>query len=172
LFSSIRRAVIVFPESELRSLYPTIILFLNNMRFISSIAAVAAVALVQAGPVLDERGIYEQPGVISVGAYISETTSTMDLPMAMSGGSQPMTPEAIVANVAPTTALSAAVPCRTQYVVVGGTAGLTYTPEFIFAEIGEVVIFHFGTKNHTFTQSTFAEPCVSMSSGTHIPSLC
>ena len=68
----------------------------------------------------------------------------------------------------PTAVASAAVPCRTQYVVVGGQAGLVYTPEFIFAEIGEVIIFHFNTKNHTLTQSTFPQPCAAMPGGTHL----
>src|SRR5271154_1639236 len=113
------------------------------MQFFSTIAALAAfTALVQASPVLDERGTYEQPGVISVGDYYSEATSTMDMAMPMAGY-ESVTPEAVAANVVPTTASSAPAPGRTQYVVVGGTAGLVYTPEFIFAEIGEVVIFHF-----------------------------
>ncbi len=135
------------------------------MQFISTIAALAAcTALVRASPVLDERGTYEQPGVISVGDHYSETTSTMDMAMPM-GGYQSVTSEAVVANVLPTSASSAAAPCKTHDVAVGGSAGLVYTPEFIFAEIGEVVIFHFGTKNHTFTQSTFAQPCVAMPNG-------
>ena len=57
-------------------------------------------------------------------------------------------------------------PTNTQYVVVGGTAGLVYTPEFIYANIGDVVVFEFGTKNHTLTQSSFAEPCSILSGGT------
>jgi plastocyanin len=137
------------------------------MRFTSTFSALAAfTALAQAGPVLDERGTYEQPGVISVGDYYSDTTSTIDMAMPMAGGYQSsVTPQAVAANVVPTMASSAAAPSKTQYVVVGGTAGLVYTPEYIFAEIGEVVIFHFGTKNHTFTQSTFPQPCVAMSNG-------
>jgi hypothetical protein len=51
---------------------------------------------------------------------------------------------------------------------VGGQAGLVYTPEFIFAEIGEVIIFHFNTKNHTLTQSTFPQPCAAMPGGMHL----
>ena len=138
------------------------------MQFIATIAALAALtALVRASPVVDERGTYEQPGVISVGDYYSETTSTMDMAMP-TAGYQSVTPEVVAANVVPTSASSAAAPCRTQYVVVGGSAGLVYTPEFIFADIGEVIIFHFSTKNHTFTQSTFAQPCLAMPNGTRI----
>ena len=136
------------------------------MRIFSSIAAMAAVALVRAGAVLEERGTFEQPGVISVGNYY-DTPSTAE-PMETYGS---QTPAPLVANVAPTVASSAASPSKTQYVTVGGTGGLVYTPEYIFAEVGEVVIFHFGTKNHTFTQSTFPEPCAAMPNGIrfHLP---
>ncbi|KDQ63605.1 hypothetical protein JAAARDRAFT_29626 [Jaapia argillacea MUCL 33604] len=45
-------------------------------------------------------------------------------------------------------------------VTVGGSAGnLTYTPEAIFASVGDQVVFHFQQKNHTATQSSFANPC-------------
>jgi len=40
-----------------------------------------------------------------------------------------------------------------------GAAGLTYSPEAIFAQPGDQVVFHFHAKNHTVTQSSFAEPC-------------
>ncbi|KAG1748923.1 uncharacterized protein EDB91DRAFT_1111425 [Suillus paluster] len=43
-------------------------------------------------------------------------------------------------------------------VVVGGTS-LTYTPSNITAQAGDTVTFQFMQKNHTATQSTFANPC-------------
>lgn len=43
-------------------------------------------------------------------------------------------------------------------VVVGGST-LTYTPSNITAQIGDTVTFQFMQKNHTATQSTFADPC-------------
>lgn len=43
---------------------------------------------------------------------------------------------------------------------VGGEGGaLVYVPEAIFAEVGDQVVFHFNPKNHTVTQSSFADPC-------------
>ena len=36
---------------------------------------------------------------------------------------------------------------------------LGYTPESITANVGDVVTFVFKQKNHTVTQSTFADPC-------------
>jgi len=40
-----------------------------------------------------------------------------------------------------------------------GASGLTYTPEAIAAVPGDQVVFHFHAKNHTATQSSFADPC-------------
>jgi plastocyanin len=44
-------------------------------------------------------------------------------------------------------------------IVVGGSAGLVFTPESITAAVGDTVTFEFQTKNHTVTQSAFATPC-------------
>jgi plastocyanin len=40
-----------------------------------------------------------------------------------------------------------------------GATGLTFTPEAISAVPGDQVVFHFHAKNHTATQSSFANPC-------------
>ncbi|PPQ89404.1 hypothetical protein CVT25_002222 [Psilocybe cyanescens] len=40
-----------------------------------------------------------------------------------------------------------------------GQSGLTYSPEAISAVPGDQVVFHFHAKNHTVTQSSFADPC-------------
>jgi len=70
---------------------------------------------------------------------------------------------------APASSCASAMPAgSTQYVTVGGTAGLVYTPPYIYANIGDTVIFQFGTKNHTLTQSTFPLPCVQMSGGIYL----
>ncbi|KAF8640411.1 hypothetical protein AX17_000077 [Amanita inopinata Kibby_2008] len=43
---------------------------------------------------------------------------------------------------------------------VGGPNGeLQFSPEAIFAQPGDQVVFHFNPKNHTATQSSFANPC-------------
>ncbi|RXW24765.1 hypothetical protein EST38_g1075 [Candolleomyces aberdarensis] len=44
-------------------------------------------------------------------------------------------------------------------VQVGQTGQLLFQPEAIFAAPGDQVIFHFHPKNHTVTQSSFADPC-------------
>jgi hypothetical protein len=61
----------------------------------------------------------------------------------------------------------------TSQVVVGGLKPvetgmapfLGYTPESITANLGDTVSFVFMQKNHTATQSTFAEPCKKMEGG-------
>jgi plastocyanin len=53
----------------------------------------------------------------------------------------------------------------TWNVMVGGSAGLVYTPEYVMANVGDVVVFSFGPKNHTVTQSTFGMPCMAMPGG-------
>jgi plastocyanin len=42
---------------------------------------------------------------------------------------------------------------------VGAAGKLTYSPEAISAQVGDQVVFHFLAKNHTVTQSSFADPC-------------
>ena len=50
-------------------------------------------------------------------------------------------------------------------VTVGGSAGIVYTPDSLVAQPGDVVHFHFLSKNHTVTQSSFAKPCVKLADG-------
>jgi len=68
---------------------------------------------------------------------------------------------------------AAATGAMTHTVVVGGMKPvatgmapvLGYSPEAIKAAVGDMVIFEFMQKNHTATQSTFAEPCKKMEGG-------
>ncbi|GAA5898990.1 hypothetical protein JCM5296_006980 [Sporobolomyces johnsonii] len=48
---------------------------------------------------------------------------------------------------------------QNHQIVVGGSAGLVYTPSNISAAVGDTVTFVFQAKNHTVTQSSFAAPC-------------
>ena len=49
--------------------------------------------------------------------------------------------------------------------MVGGSAGLVYTPESVNAAVGDMINFTFMSKNHTVTQSAFDKPCVRMPKG-------
>jgi plastocyanin len=44
-------------------------------------------------------------------------------------------------------------------VTVGVAGSLKYSPEAISATVGDQVVFHFYPKNHTVSQSSFANPC-------------
>jgi plastocyanin len=50
-------------------------------------------------------------------------------------------------------------------VETGMAPALLYTPESITAAVGDMVMFQFMQKNHTVTQSTFADPCRKMDGG-------
>ncbi|KAH9992967.1 Cupredoxin [Russula compacta] len=52
-----------------------------------------------------------------------------------------------------------------QVTVGNNTGGTIYNPTNINAAIGDIVSFTFYPKNHTVTQSTFAEPCTPSSGG-------
>jgi len=47
-------------------------------------------------------------------------------------------------------------------VIVGGPNALFFDPANITAEVGDTVTFKFKQTNHTATQSSFADPCVSL----------
>jgi len=53
----------------------------------------------------------------------------------------------------------------THPVVVGGPAGLVYTPQFVNADVGDVVEFDFRAMNHTVTQSSLDLPCMALPGG-------
>ncbi|KAG9246937.1 Cupredoxin [Calycina marina] len=46
-----------------------------------------------------------------------------------------------------------------------GEDGLTYTPSNIIAPVGTKITFDFYPKNHTVTQSSFADPCHPLAAG-------
>ncbi|KAG6816370.1 hypothetical protein H0H87_006643 [Tephrocybe sp. NHM501043] len=50
----------------------------------------------------------------------------------------------------------------TDHRISVGVDGLTYTPSNISASIGDTVTFEFHPKNHTVTQSSFLNPCQSL----------
>jgi len=53
----------------------------------------------------------------------------------------------------------------THTIIVGGDAGLVYTPPFVSADVNDVILFEFHQKNHSATQSSFADPCVPLYGG-------
>ena len=112
------------------------------MRLSTLVTAISALASVYAAPQIEERDTYQISGYLT---WSYSSSSSWAAPSSTGG--------------IPT--------AQTHSVVVGGEAGLVYTPEFVFAEVGDVVILSFGPKNHTFTQSSFAQPCLKLDGGTN-----
>ncbi|KAG8946459.1 hypothetical protein FRC04_011635 [Tulasnella sp. 424] len=54
-------------------------------------------------------------------------------------------------------------------VFVGGTGKLEFTPNSVAANPGDSIRFTFGAKNHTVTQSTFANPCSPIVDANGVP---
>ena len=114
------------------------------MRFSSVIVAIGAItSVVQATSQFKKRGTYEMSSVLG----------------SNNGYYPPSAPSPPPSGSPPSSS------CMTHNVMVGGSAGLVYTPDQITANVGDVVIFTFGVKNHTVSQSSFAQPCVKMAGG-------
>ncbi|MCJ1395520.1 hypothetical protein MMC18_008406 [Xylographa bjoerkii] len=60
--------------------------------------------------------------------------------------------------------LASAANSTTHDVTVGANSQLVFSPNIITAAIGDKVNFHFFSKNHSVSQSTFGAPCVPSSS--------
>lgn len=87
-----------------------------------------------------------------------QTTTVNNPPAGVPAATTPPSASGAPAAAAPAAA-------ATHEVIVGGTAGLVYTPTELTAAVGDMVIFTFMSTNHTVTQSAFAEPCVAMAGG-------
>lgn len=72
---------------------------------------------------------------------------------------------AATSTVTETKTVTAGGTAATHSVVVGGSAGLVYTPNTIEAAVGDMVIFTFMSNNHTATQSAFTTPCEKLTGG-------
>ncbi|KAH7889990.1 hypothetical protein F5I97DRAFT_1949095 [Phlebopus sp. FC_14] len=79
-------------------------------------------------------------------------TVTATVPVS-GGGSVTTTYGSYPGSAAPTSAMSS-----DHKVVVGGSS-LAFSPSNISAQVGDTVTFQFMQRNHTATQSTFADPC-------------
>ncbi|PSR81914.1 hypothetical protein PHLCEN_2v6209 [Hermanssonia centrifuga] len=82
---------------------------------------------------------------------------TVTATVTISGQQQVTTYGSYPGSAAPTAAVSS-----DHKVVVGGPNKLFFDPANITAQVGDTVTFQFMQKNHTSTQSTFAEPCISL----------
>jgi len=128
----------------------------------SAVATLCTAPLALAGALQADvvpRGVAADVAVqaSSSGSSTVEIEEVIVIWMNSGGGSQTTTMGSTMAmnNVA----------AATHTVVVGGSAGLVYTPDTIEAAVGDMVIFTFLSANHTATQSAFLTPCVKLSGG-------
>jgi len=63
----------------------------------------------------------------------------------------------VVALLAATSVSAASIP-----VTVGANGLLAFSPDNITASVGDVITFSFSPKNHSVTQSSFADPCTKL----------
>lgn len=61
--------------------------------------------------------------------------------------------------------MAAPAAAQTHEIMVGGAAGLAFTPPEIKAAVGDMVVFTFMSANHTATQSAFDTPCAALAGG-------
>ncbi|CAL1703500.1 unnamed protein product [Somion occarium] len=87
----------------------------------------------------------------------SPSISTVTATVTVSGTQQVTTYGSFPGSAAPTAVVSS-----DHSVIVGGPNRLVFDPPNITAQIGDTITFHFQQKNHTATQSTFANPCKSL----------
>lgn len=78
-----------------------------------------------------------------------------------SGSPAPSSPDPAPAPASASTSASGAV----HTVIVGESGSLAFNPPSIQAKPSDTVLFEFHDKNHTVTQSTFANPCTKGDSG-------
>lgn len=69
-----------------------------------------------------------------------------------------------VTTVVASTSTASTAAAATHTVVVGGNSSLTFSPSELQAQPNDVVVFQFQSKNHTITQSSFADPCRELGS--------
>jgi plastocyanin len=92
----------------------------------------------------------------------SASVATVAATVTVSGGETITTTYASYpGSVAPTAATS-----TDHFIIVGNNGTLTYSPANITAQVGDTVTFQFHQKNHTVTQSSFADPCTPISVST------
>ncbi|KAI0637403.1 Cupredoxin [Trametes polyzona] len=83
---------------------------------------------------------------------------TVTATVTVDGKTQTTTYGSYPGSAAPTSASS-----QEHVIMVGQDGALTFTPSNISAQVGDKLTFKFVTKNHTATQSSFANPCSPLS---------
>ncbi|EMD34426.1 hypothetical protein CERSUDRAFT_117296 [Gelatoporia subvermispora B] len=98
----------------------------------------------------------------SAAASVVTVTATVTAPASSSSASSASSAPSSSAQASPPPPAATSMSADHQ-VVVGGPNKLVFDPANITANIGDTITFQFMQKNHTATQSSFADPCVSLS---------
>ncbi|KAI0011706.1 Cupredoxin [Xylariaceae sp. FL0662B] len=125
----------------------------------AEIAAAAGLQGLAIGSTTQVIVIWANPGA---GAETQTLNEQMTVTETVTAGAEATSVGSQVVSEGATATVAAA---ATHSVMVGGEAGLVYTPAEVQANMGDMVVFTFMSMNHTATQSTFAEPCTAMEGG-------
>lgn len=87
--------------------------------------------------------------------FVANALATPNTTTTTSGSTTSTTSTAPVASGTPTN----------WQVTVGANGTLAYNPPTIQANVGDTVTFTFEAKNHTVSQSSFAQPCTPLANG-------
>ncbi|PIL30561.1 hypothetical protein GSI_07261 [Ganoderma sinense ZZ0214-1] len=92
----------------------------------------------------------------------SVSVVTVTATVTVSGSAQTTTYTSAASATASGTSTSTSI-AAAHTVTVGANGALTFEPSNLTAQVGEQITFQFTTKNHTATQSSFADPCAPLS---------
>ncbi|KAI0928003.1 hypothetical protein AcW1_005388 [Taiwanofungus camphoratus] len=120
---------------------------------VASATASSSATVSSSIPASSSVGSTPASATVSPSASVVTVTATVT-----ASGSQEITTDASSASSAPPSISTSS----DHIVVVGGPNKLYYDPANITAEVGDTVTFRFMQKNHTVTESSFADPCVSL----------
>ncbi|KAI0329849.1 hypothetical protein GY45DRAFT_1324449 [Cubamyces sp. BRFM 1775] len=100
----------------------------------------------------------DNAGSATAAGTATQSVVTVTATVTIDGTTQTTTYGSYPGSAAPTSVAS-----QDHVIVVGQDSTLTFTPSNITAQVGDTVTFHFAAKNHTATQSSFADPCSPLS---------
>lgn len=126
----------------------------------SALLLTAAAGLVAAAPQYDYGTSTPAASADSTASLYSGASS---VPAGASTTSAGLATSSVPASSLPATSTAGA--SGAVHTVQVGQGGLVYVPNTVIANPGDQVVFMFNPKNHTVTQSTFADPCHKMVGG-------
>ncbi|KAI1784062.1 Cupredoxin [Ganoderma leucocontextum] len=107
---------------------------------------------------------FKNTAVGTSNATVSASVVTVTATVTVSGSAQTTTYTTAASATASGSATGTSTSTAAAHTVtVGSNGALTFEPSNLTAQVGEQITFQFTTKNHTATQSSFADPCAALS---------